>query len=269
MIIAETEIDKNGYFQFQLDYLPEEQKLYRLHITKQSDSKSSLIIGGKNENFLLLIAHKNADIHLSTNSVHPPFKKVYFKAGSMNSKFQTVTDLINTRDSIASVSDVYKRKFINDRLESDLLNIADTSSNPLISMYAIYKSNFETDYRNNKNFYESYSEKWSEVNNSYFINFREKIPAKQPDTNILLQVLLYILLVLIGFAVGKYLPFKTRGVDKLSVQERKILEELRKGASNKEISEKFNIGLSTVKSHVSSILSKMNVKSRKELMQSD
>jgi DNA-binding NarL/FixJ family response regulator len=41
---------------------------------------------------------------------------------------------------------------------------------------------------------------------------------------------------------------------------------LKKGASNKEISEEFNIGISTVKSHVSSILSKMNAKSRKELM---
>jgi len=55
-------------------------------------------------------------------------------------------------------------------------------------------------------------------------------------------------------------------IKSLSVQERKIFTLLKDGKSNKEISEEFNIGLSTVKSHVNNIYSKLNIKSRKEGM---
>ncbi|CAN0606043.1 unnamed protein product, partial [Ectocarpus sp. 12 AP-2014] len=52
----------------------------------------------------------------------------------------------------------------------------------------------------------------------------------------------------------------------LSIQERKIYSLLKEGKSNKEISEEYNIGVSTVKSHVSSIYTKLSVKSRKEII---
>ncbi len=41
---------------------------------------------------------------------------------------------------------------------------------------------------------------------------------------------------------------------------------LQEGKTNKEISEEHNIGVNTVKSHVSSILSKLKLKSRREVM---
>ncbi len=44
---------------------------------------------------------------------------------------------------------------------------------------------------------------------------------------------------------------------------------LQEGKTNKEISEEHNIGVNTVKSHVSSILSKLKLKSRREVMKPD
>jgi len=50
-------------------------------------------------------------------------------------------------------------------------------------------------------------------------------------------------------------------------RETQILELVRRRLSNREIGERLNIRVSTVKFHLSNILSKMNVNSRRELIQ--
>lgn len=72
--------------------------------------------------------------------------------------------------------------------------------------------------------------------------------------------------VAIGFLIGHRRRKTNSNVEKLSVQERRVLELLKKGATNQEISNQYNIEVSTVKSHVSGILSKLKVKSRKEII---
>jgi DNA-binding NarL/FixJ family response regulator len=52
----------------------------------------------------------------------------------------------------------------------------------------------------------------------------------------------------------------------LTVQERKVFGLIREGRSNKEISEICAISLSTVKSHVNSIYSKLKLTSRTDVM---
>lgn len=63
-------------------------------------------------------------------------------------------------------------------------------------------------------------------------------------------------------------PSQTHSMDKsnLSIWERRIFQMISKEKSNKEISEELHIEVSTVKSHVSSIYSKLGVRSRKELI---
>lgn len=266
MIISKSKINEDGRFSFPLDYLPEAQKLYRLHITKKGDSRSSLIIGGKNENFLFLVANKHSRIDLKVIPGYSPFKNVAFKSDQINYRFHQITNLINASDSIASESDLYKRKFIDEKLKKELLTIADSSSNALIAMYAIYKSGFESDFKKNAAFYEGLAEKWTDKDNAYFQNFKAQLPQVKSNANVYLIMIIAIFSLVLGIVIGHYIHLKNSRIATLSVQERKILQELEKGMSNKEISEKFNIGVSTVKSHVSSILSKMNAKSRKDLM---
>ena len=52
----------------------------------------------------------------------------------------------------------------------------------------------------------------------------------------------------------------------LTVQERKIFSLLKEGKSNKEISETCGVSLSTVKSHVNNIYSKLDLSSRTDVM---
>lgn len=266
MILAESKIDSLGHFKFELNYLPKEYQVFRLHISKKLDSKNSIIIGGSNENYLLFIANRSSSIQLKTISSNPPFRKVDFGTNKENSNFHKITDLVFTKDSIASKSSASKRKFIEERLNKDLLKIADSSSNQLTSLYALYKSGFESNYNSNKGFYKSYLKKWSKFDNSYFNDFRNKLPIKEEKESKIKSIVIYISLIVIGFILGKIKLFRKKRIKKLSVQERKIYDLLKQGATNKEIAEEFNIGISTTKTHVSNILTKLKVKSRKEIM---
>ncbi len=267
MIISKTSLDSLGYFEFQIGFLPEEENIFRLHVTKKGDSPTTLIIGGTEENHMFLIANRYSSILLKNNLSIPPFRHMTINNSNRNDAFQLITNLVNQADSTGAESSASKRSFIEQKLQHELLLIADTSSHPLISLYALHRSKFKVTDKNGRRFYESYLKKWNKQDNLYFNEVRKSIPQEQQSIDNLWIALISGFLLAAGFVAGTYWKDrKKKSIQKLSVQERKILELLRQGASNQEISDKHNIGISTVKSHVSSILDKLNVKSRKDLM---
>jgi DNA-binding CsgD family transcriptional regulator len=265
MIIAQTTIDSLGYFKFNIDFLPVEKNIYRLHLVKKGNPPAMLIIGGKDENHLFLIANRFSNIEITSVFSYPPFKNVVFKNSPENSSLQKIRNLVFKADSASSESGASKRKLIERNIEKDLLQIADTSNIFLLSLFAIYNINFASNVDSNIPFYRSYLRKWKSINNPYYKSFKQKIPIKTNDT-----IYLILMMVFIGFSFAfilwKKSDMKLNRLKKLSIQERNIFELLQQGASNQEISDHFNIGISTVKSHVSSIYSKLNIKSRKEIV---
>lgn len=82
-----------------------------------------------------------------------------------------------------------------------------------------------------------------------------------------------LLFVFIGFLISRFLAgkpenHKVRKLKKshLSKQEHKVLLLMNDGLSNNEIAERLFISESTVKTHVSNILSKLNAKRRTEAL---
>ncbi|UII22313.1 helix-turn-helix domain-containing protein [Fulvivirga ligni] len=270
MILAKSNIDSTGHFKIDISFLPEQNQLLRLHISKKNDSPYSLVIGGKDENHLFLLASKHSVIELESESQRPPFRYVKFDGGD-NLAFQQITDLVYRNDSIASYSTEAKRQFLENEMQRELLYMADTAKTPLVSLYAVYKSNFHGHIDQNKSFYNGYLEKWQDEDNDYFNAFRAEIPISATPANEFSWWWLVsaMLCVAVGIMIGKMGLTKNRTLKRLSVQERKIYELLKKGASNQEISDEFNIGISTVKSHISSIYTKLKVKSRKDLINMD
>lgn len=265
MILAKTVIDSLGNFNFNLDFLPKEENIYRLHIIKKEDTPATLIIGGKNENHFFLIANYFSNIQLISISSYPPFKNVIFENSKENTALQQISQIVFKADSIAAESSASKRLLIEEQLHKDLLYIADTSNNFLVSLFAIYKSKYESNYTLNIDFYKTYIKKWRNQRDAYFRTFSKQLAFYNNTNVIIIGIILTFILTIIGFFLGKR-GFRNRKFEKLSIQERKIYELLQQGATNQEISNYFNIGLSTVKSHVSSIYSKLNVKSRKEIV---
>lgn len=265
-IISKANIDSLGNFSFDISYLPEKDNLFRLHIIKKGDVPNTLIIGGNNENHLFLLANCYSTIEINCKNILPPFKNVSFGKSSSNIAFSEITNLIVTAENKANESGNAKRRLIENKLHDKLRFIADTCSNPLISLYAIYNSGFETNYNSNVGYYESYLDRWSNQKDSYFVAFRKEIPLPNGKSKTWIIILLSVVLISISYYYGNRTRKKERGIKKLSVQERKVFELLKTGATNQEISEECNIGLSTVKSHVSSIFVKLQIKSRKEAM---
>ncbi|MCD4731104.1 MAG: helix-turn-helix transcriptional regulator, partial [Bacteroidales bacterium] len=125
---------------------------------------------------------------------------------------------------------------------------------------------FESDFAVNQQFYKNYLKKLGQEKSTYFASFRSQLPLSD-NREILYRFVIGFFFLCVGFILSIYWKSRIRNnkkIESLSVQERKIFNLIRSGMSNKEISDECNIGLSTVKSHLNSIYSKLNIKSRKE-----
>lgn len=269
MIIAEASIDSLGNFSFMPDYLPEEDQLFRIHVSKKGAPAASLIIGGNEENHLFIIANKSSRVVLNNGNENGFIRTMTLAGYAPNKSLQEIDQIASYADSTHFNGSSMKREFVTKAIQEKLRFVADTASHPLVSLYALHKSDFESNYPVNQAFYEDYLDKWQGENSSYFSSFRAQFPNKK-SPNALYYVLIGLAFFILGFFLNQFLKYRSKQnknqLESLSVQERKIYNLLKQGHSNKEISEEYSIGLSTVKSHVSSIYSKLNVKSRKEAM---
>lgn len=227
-IVSETNIDSIGNYSFDIGFLPEKDNLFRLHIVKKGEPANTLIIGGKDENHLFLLANCYSNIEINNCFSTSPFKNISVNKSHSNIAFRKITNLTFEADSIANESGIAKERFIENQLYTQLMNIADTSSNPLVSLYAIYNSDFETNYKLNLEFFNSYLKRWENQKNSYFDAFRKKISPSKEESNIWLITLLVVFLILTSFYIGKWTKKNDAKLKKLSVQERRVLELLKK-----------------------------------------
>ena len=140
----------------------------------------------------------------------------------------------------------------------------------MVSLYAIYQTDFQADYLENPKFYKGYLSKWKSENNSYFNSFSQKFPTYSGSStnNQGTKYIIFLAGIVCILSIGVLIYFKRKNqnIKKLSIQERKIFDLVRNGLSNKEISAECNIELTTVKSHISNIYSKLKIKSRKEVV---
>lgn len=269
MIVEKANIDSSGKFVFNTDFLPEGDNLYRIHIARKNDPPASLIIGGKDENHFYLIINKHFTLQIQDTSRSNFIKDALVKGYAPDIMVHQIEGIASLLDSTLGNGSYIKAELIRNAIYSKLRFIADTCTNPLVSLFALYKSNFEKDYPINKQFYNDYLIKWEKEHSSYFEEFRKKIPASG-----LSRTLFFVLSCIISLFIGitttvvylKLFKKERNLIHDLSIQERKIFSLILEGKSNKEISELLNIGLSTVKSHISSIYSKLDINSRKEIL---
>ena len=270
LIIISAVIDSLGNFKIDLNKIPTQWSFLRLHIVKKDVSPNSLVIGSSDENFIFLMAKRDSEIELFNTEGIPIFSNTRVEGADYMNTFDHIKKLSNYPNSIDYENSVIEKEFIKEVVAEKLKIVADTCSNPLVSLYAIYRTDFQSDYIENPKFYKIYLSKWGNENSSYFKSFRQKfLITNNSFTNnkstkyiILLVSVFGILLI----SVLIYFKRKNQKIKQLSIQERKIFDLIRNGLSNKEISAECNIELTTVKSHVSSIYSKLKIKSRKEAL---
>ena len=272
MIIDRTEISDSGSFTFDTKYLPDYDVLLRLHISKKGDLPASLIIGGKDENHFFFVANNRSRIIIEGSSKTEFTRDIILQGYSPNQTLFQINKISSFADTVSFNNTIIKSEFVRGAIFQNLRSIADTCTNPLVALYALYKSNFERNYSSNQQFYKNFLTKWRHENSEYFNKFRDKIPSSRKEGNgiiILIAILSLVVGIISGLTYTRLFKKKSIPIQNLSVQERKIFALLLQGKSNKEISESLTIGLNTVKTHVNSIYSKLDVKSRKEIMNLD
>ncbi len=266
MIISWDSIDSLGNFEMDISFLPKGESLFRLHLVKKDYPPNTLIIGGKDENHFFFLANGEAEIRIKGTKKFPIFGDVKIEGYSDNLTFQHITKIAaQSNDEISLVSSLAKKELIEKATSEKLRIIADTCKNPLVSLYAIYKSGFENNYSTNLDFYNAYNKKWRKNESAYFNAFRKKLGTTKNRSG--LYVALVILSLLFSFSVVYIFKNKKKKnpLKDLSIQERRIFTLIQEGLSNQQISDECNIGLNTVKTHVRNIFSKLNVKSRKDI----
>ncbi len=266
-IIDKAEIDSEGNFQFNTAYLPKEEALYRIHVVKKEDPAASLIIGGRDENFHLLIASSKDSIFLDGTE---GFSKAKLLGSSANFRMQEIKQWVSYGDSSTFDGSPVKRELIVNAIDEKLRQLADTNRQALVALYALYCSDFETHRKNNPLYYSDFLEKWKNEDSEYYALFRSQVGSSARFNSFFwISIILIIAALFVGVEFGKRRakgPELVGGTELLSVQQLKIYKLLQEGKTNKEISEEYNIGVNTVKSHVSSILNKLKLKSRREAM---
>ncbi len=266
MIIDKASIDCQGNFNISTQYLPDDDHLFRIHIARRNDPPATLTIGGKDENHVFFIANRKSKIILNDAGTDDFLKDVTVNGYSPNSNFREINEISSFIDSTGFTSSIVKIDLIRNAINEKLRYYADTCSNPLVSLYALYKSQFDKNYTVNQEFYHKFLKKWENEKSAYFVEFRKKIPISQNNNRFFIFFIGgagIIIGFLSCFGYFKFLNKDQNPLRELSVQERKIFALIMDGKSNKEISDNLLIGLSTVKSHVTSIYSKLGINSRK------
>ena len=268
MIIESSELDEAGRFSFETDYLPAENYIYRIHLSKKGDPPASLIIGGKDENHLFMIASNKSNVLIENQNHESLFGRVDIKGFQPAKMLREIDEMVLFVDTANFNSTSLKRELMEKALDEKLRQFADTCAFPLVALYAIYKSNFESNIAENPGFYNRFLNKWKDENSPYFEEFRKSIPAenKKHNYSILFGIAGLFLGSILTFYILKRKPQKTEPAEILTIQERKIFLMIQSGKSNKEISNELNIEISTVKSHVNNLYSKLKINSRKEIL---
>lgn len=278
-LIDIAEIDSSGYFEMQIDDLPDDNRLYRLHICKINDPISTIIIGGKDENFIHFIMKREDVIEIQGQSSE--FSKSIISGNPAN---LSLSKVIETRNNLYKQPDVpsqQNRAFLREQVLKDFQTIADTSSDAIIKLLVTHFVNKSFRSINKFMFYKRIHKGISGIDqsNPYYkvflqeLNFLSYNYKEKTSTNKFIVLSLSIVLLAIGIIVFLLVRRKKTGISELSnreallsKQEKRVLELLKEGKSNKEISSELNIEVSTVKSHLNKIYSRMEVKSRKELI---
>ncbi|KEO75207.1 helix-turn-helix domain-containing protein [Anditalea andensis] len=264
LIVGSSEMDSLGNFRIALDNVPSHWSMFRLHVVKKGFSPKYLVLGSREENYLFIIAKQDSEIRIFNTDGMPIFENAEIEGAPYMETFGYIARLSEYPNAIDYDNSLVEKEFIEDVVSEKLKMVADTCQNSLVSLYALYKTDFLKDFQKDPDFYSNYLAKTSKEDNPYFNSFRRQFPDSKK-----FSWLLVLSISILGILLSAWLYISKKSKPKvktLSVQERKILDLLQKGMSNQEISDACNIELSTTKSHVGSIYSKLKIKSRKQAL---
>lgn len=289
-IIASTKTDSTGYFEITGRLLPEVNKLYRIHSNRDVNAVGfEFNEDGPAKNYHNFI-FSNADTiffpqgneiwfsnPLNTNKADAQWRnsikyelkltEEYSEAKNTDAITQAETDFLNA----------YKQ-YCNDSVSDALVKLLAYSHIKRIVSFVDedYKKapEFFTNLLNELNDYYSetsyYNQYFDEISRLSVSLYKQKMFVYKRISYTLgvLSLLLITTVVLLYLNIKKVRSTVNLAKESiLTKQERIVVELITSGKTNKEIADQLFISLSTVKTHIGNIHSKLNVSNREELIQ--
>jgi len=291
-IIQECKIDSLQQFIFKGDFLASKNMLYKIHVDTCNDEISDskhLLNHCETSHSILFIANNSDTVFFPLNDLSQLFCEI-----KQSSKYNTSVLEINTlqenllMDLQYSKSDV-QRSIIYKNCFQKLQEFGKTFNDPLVELYTYHL------YANEKSFSRDFY--LADLKKSeYYADLLERLTLKYPKSNYTKQfkrdlkkdqysqlntsnfktgIVLYILggLLLVSMLINIILLKKTKSKKELKIdykkiltpQEQKVFELMYQKTSNKNIADILFISVSTVKTHINNIYSKLSISSRKEV----
>lgn len=289
-ILQSASVDSAGNFELSGNDLPNEILFYRLYVTPTENINSQITTGVK-RNYMLLALHNQSKIWLSTPNFCAPYFDYTIGGSPENSAIQLMQQRLDYFQlHYTDTASAVKKEFLEQRLLEDLLTFSDTSAFLHAALFALLETDVNIHFAELRKHYETFAEK-------YAATFPKSIYTKQIQDKLLVLSLkedvqngrtnlryIYILLAVLAISVVGNIYQLTRTkeikhssseenkevnaqllIKDLTIKEREILLLIDQGLSNKEIADKLNVEVSTIKTHVSRIYQKVNIKNRKEV----
>ncbi|MEM9647793.1 MAG: helix-turn-helix transcriptional regulator [Bacteroidota bacterium] len=291
-IIRKAAVDSLGHFQIEGDNLLEENRIYRIHLDGCSeDSEAKHFLGQCNSSSNVLFIANNKDTisfptsfedqALCTINATNPKASLILEIGTL--KEEMVFDFMEFRSEAS-------QKLNSKKWFGTLQSFGSELHEPLAELI-IY--DFLSDKRN-----ETYSYYLEDLtSNSYYSELLERLQIAYPNSNFTKQyeaeiaadkqmasfqttssmdrnwfliTVLCLSLVLNAYLIYRYISKKKNGknrlLDKLTPQEQKIVDQILREKSNKEIAAELFVSHSTVKTHINNLYKKLEVSTRQEIV---
>ena len=292
-IFQHATTDTAGNFAFTGNNLPQSNRMYRIHVDACDSAE------GHKNHFLGACTEMESILFIANNS-----DTIALPVGSNEQAFCEIRSTNSISDALLQL-DLLKEVLIVDVLEQSsetaknltfkkwirhFQNAAMERDDPLVDLYVF---NFLSKREN-----ETYSHYLQDLQESdYYESLANRLDEKYPNTSFtnryrkeleadkmllsneltaqsgferqhgLFTVMVIIIISTSFFAYKKWKAQKSQNpFDLLSPQERKVLDAILEGKSNKEIASDFYISLSTVKSHINSLYKKLGMSSRSEIL---
>ncbi len=288
-IIMKTTVDSIGHFRFEGDHLPLSNRMYRIHLDLCEEGASSHFLGHCGNSPSVLFIANNSD-------------SISFPTSFENQALCTIESTNPGSQHLLEI-DMFKEEMVFDFTEfrsdtnlklnskkwfAKLQQYGENCEEPLAELYIF---DFLSDKRN-----ETYGYYLSDiVDNPYYQGLQDRLERQHPNTSFTQQynaevradkqlagldsssfhTWKWILISLLTLSLGTNVFFILRSTkstpvfssQKLTPQEKKIVDFIKQGKSNKEIAASLFVSHSTVKTHINNLYKKLNVSNREAILE--
>lgn len=288
LIVDIAVVNEDGSFILEGKQLPEENRFYRLYLMKEqnTDYDACLYVGGDDHNFIHLILNNQSELEIiADSSYYSPFGNYQVKGSIDNQLMRELARMVYPSFYFYQIRFPSVLKLTEERLFHDLKLFTDTCSSDMAALAAMANIDMEAYYEEDPNFFKRFGSRLDEVlpGDVYTENYQRKLHYFEPPTIVKVPGWLIVVVVLQGLLICllllRLLQLKNSPkevvvventapapIEKLTAKEQEILDLILAGKSNKEIASSLFIEVSTVKTHINKIYGKLDVKSRREVM---